>query len=377
MVVMFRLIIIIFYLFLFALTNSQSSVIFQDNFNGWLPENSFNTGGGNYDFPEGSGWEIPNKWNTWHIVGESSLTVTVEISGDNVTFTRSSGDWTTNFGVGANITLAGFSNNENNTSFNVTNLTSTVLTASKGGAVAEGPTSSISYQVKSGTFDGVTHYSGEVSSPGRGLTGQSLKIWRHSTFTTGYNGALYYLFPDSPTYREIYMRFYSKIPIEMDKTDFTTYLKGWRYNLRGGSGTEIYFGYTPDGSGSFRNTARLVAYSSLMGNVVIATNEQLPWDGQWHCYEVHIIFGAGANGTLELWLDGNKLYSSNVFDYGTNSDDNFHFMQHFGIGNADATSTPWQNSWSAFEFDDLIISTTYNGPDASHTGISLTGASFQ
>ena len=48
--------------------------------------------------------QTTGNWNdgaTWLKATASSLTVTVTVAGGNVTFTRSSGDWTTNVSVNA------------------------------------------------------------------------------------------------------------------------------------------------------------------------------------------------------------------------------------------------------------------------------------
>ena len=81
---------------------------------------------------------------SWLKATETSVTVTVLVVGGTVTFTRSAGNWTTNCGIGTNVTFSGFANaGNNNVAFVATNVTTLVLTAATGTAVSEGPTGSI------------------------------------------------------------------------------------------------------------------------------------------------------------------------------------------------------------------------------------------
>ena len=83
----------------------------------------------------------------WTKTTEASLTVTVAVSGGNVTFTRSTGDWTTNLATGNSVVFSGFSNDGNNdVAYRATGVTALVVTALQGTAVAEGPTSNITVQ---------------------------------------------------------------------------------------------------------------------------------------------------------------------------------------------------------------------------------------
>jgi hypothetical protein len=82
----------------------------------------------------------PGYWYVMRGVGWKGLSVTVAIDGSNATFTQSTIDWTDKFTVGDHIQFTHFANSENNNvAFIITNITSTVITALKGTAIAEGP----------------------------------------------------------------------------------------------------------------------------------------------------------------------------------------------------------------------------------------------
>ncbi|HPV29902.1 MAG TPA: hypothetical protein PLT30_10550 [Deltaproteobacteria bacterium] len=241
--------------------------------------------------------------------------------------------------------------------------------ARAGGVV---PTGWDSWYVQGGavsaTFDSVTHYAGEISSPGRGGTGKSLKIWRHSTWPTynSYHGALAYVFPTSSSYREIYLRYYMKLPSGMNINRFDNYVKLWRLNLSGGG--ELYLNIGTDtGTGTLQNSGflHLLNASTFVQKLLTAGN--VPWDSAYHCYEFHIKLNSTGNsdGVLEFWLDGVRKYSNTSFNFNASTSDRFVYLQHFSVGNRDDQSTSWQNSWQAFEFDDFVLSTTYVGPDGA------------
>ncbi len=249
------------------------------------------------------------------------------------------------------------------------NFDSAPSNARVGGSV---PTGWDSWYVQGGavsaTFDSVTHYAGEISSPGRGGTGKSLKIWRHSTWPTynSYHGPLAYTFPTSSSYREIYLRYYMKLPAGMNINRFDNYVKLWRLNLSGGG--ELYLNIGTDtGTGTLQNSGfiHLLNASTFAQKLLTAGN--VPWDSAFHCYEFRIKLNSTGNsdGALEFWLDGVRKYSNTSFNFNASTSDRFTYLQHFSVGNRDDQSTSWQNSWQAFEFDDFVLSTTYVGPDGA------------
>ena len=211
------------------------------------------------------------------------------------------------------------------------------------------------------TVGGVTHYSGEISSPGRGGGGKSLKTWRAGQYWENYTGSLIYYPPSS--LNEFYMRYYVKLPTEFDlsRCSGSNYLKLWRLNLTG-SINEMYLNLNQEG-GSLRNTGSLQIATSISGWTTVLSHSELLaiWDGNWHSWEWH--FNPSA-GLLELWIDGVRKYSGSSFNFGGGS---VSMMQHFSMGNH-ATGCSWQSSWQAMDIDDFVLSPTDVGADGNGGG---------
>lgn len=208
----------------------------------------------------------------------------------------------------------------------------------------------------SAIHDGITHYSGEITSPGMGGLGKSLKTWRHSVDWEGYAGSLVYYFPNE--YNEIYMRYYMKLPTSLDLSHCldSNYLKMWRLNTTTASPNhEIYLNINQNG-GSTRETGELNMYTYNTGWRELLSNAELReiWDGNWHSLEFHINM---STGLAELWVDGVRRYTENDWIFGSGS---FQMMQHFTLGNH-ASGCAWQDSWQALEVDNFALSTSYIG----------------
>src|SRR3990170_5586161 len=77
---------------------------------------------------------------------------------------------------------------------------------------------SCSYGGASDTYDGVTHYGGEISTPGRnGVSDRSFKVWRHGIFHYNYISEFdYYEDAIFNAGKEIYTRWYMKIPSDFE-----------------------------------------------------------------------------------------------------------------------------------------------------------------
>ena len=208
------------------------------------------------------------------------------------------------------------------------------------------------------TRDGISHYAGEVSFPGRGGLGKSLKLWRHSDAWETYTGALHYYFPNTTRYNDIYIRWYMKLPKEMDLTGNSYYLKLFRLNMSGGRG-EIYLNINnPSGTGAMRANGKVQVLSAVWQTVLDNAELRRVWDGNWHCWELR--FGINLS-RLTLWIDGIQKYDSKSFSYGAPDAGWFTMLQHFPLGNHSAGSK-WQSSWQALEVDDFVLADTYIGP---------------
>jgi hypothetical protein len=202
----------------------------------------------------------------------------------------------------------------------------------------------------SATHDSVTHYSGEIASPGRGGTGKALKLWRHSNSWVGsasYAGSL--VDNASPgSYSDFYMRFYAKIPVAFDMTGGIG-LKLWRFNTTGG---EIYLDLIPTTSGWYRSGNAQLQMLAGSGWTTLLNNAQLQalWDGQWHAWQFRFNL---STQTTTFWMDGTQIASVSIpgMDGAWDS-----YLQHFPLGNQQASA--WQSSWQAFEVDDFVVATT-------------------
>ena len=213
----------------------------------------------------------------------------------------------------------------------------------------------------SASISGITHYAGEITVPGRGNTGKSLKLWRNSSAWEGYSGSLVYIFPSAPSYSDIYIRWYMKLPTSLDLSGNADYLKLFRLNISGGTG-EIYVNINNlSGVGAMRANGVVRVLGSSWQTVLNNADLQNVWDGNWHCWEMR--FGINAS-RLTLWIDGVQKYNSTSFNYGASSAGQFTMLQHFPVGNH-SSGSQWQSSWQALEIDDLVIADTYTGPDGS------------
>jgi len=143
----------------------------------------------------------------------------------------------------------------------------------------------------SATYGGVTHYGGEITSGGR--TGNSLKAWKQGQFPgdASYYGLLNYDF-GADRYRDVYMRWYMKIPPGFNMTGFD-YLKLWRWNFGSGGSysKEIYIDFRdPNGTEkNFTNTATIAVWNANGPGggtwTTVLSHTDLPLDGEWHSYD--------------------------------------------------------------------------------------------
>jgi len=249
------------------------------------------------------------------------------------------------------------------------------------------------------TYNGKTHYAGEVSFPGRGGSGRSLKQWRHTgSDFLGYDGYLNSTVA-SNAYRDLYQRYYMKWPNGFTVptgvgTKFNRMYIGTDENPHVGQISVIaegplndnghFYIYMPGMSTNY-TWFKTQTFSELGVN-----------DGNWHCIEYHyrINTSGKADGEFEMWIDGymiplkydsypdkwtpsgestpgEKVYGEDaglgVYDIsGAPSD--FYYTKPIdpGIGNTGGGSSPYvctPDEWLAIEFDDYVVSTAYIGPD--------------
>jgi len=234
------------------------------------------------------------------------------------------------------------------------------------------------------TVGGITHHASEISSGGR--TGNSFKCWRNGTSwvadeaeRNAYWSVLSYALPFS-TYRELYIRFYMKVPTDMDANAEYYYVKfSWPPQVdAGGPGIDFYSG------------AHVFDALWFLVSSIVPGDQGGGWtklfdvqrDGQWHCYEYRLKLNSNTgvrDGIVQSWLDGVATgYTRTDLDYNASSSTYFvggeNNRMDVGFGNCAATLTTWQTGWRALEIDDYVVSTDYIGPIGSKTLTLGTGS---
>ena len=207
--------------------------------------------------------------------------------------------------------------------------------------------------VLSVTISDVTHSPTEITAPGYGGSGKSMKTWRNGMTWVGnnYYGSLG-LRPivGHFNHNALYFRWYLKAP-----TSFVFQNGGqkmFRYNISDGG--EIYFNFYDQNIKMCPNSGGADCWADELPGP--ASN----WhDGDWHAHQLYVNL---ANSTVTYWLDGVQTYHKVGVDnmpstsavFGTGLDGNF--IQHFPFGNS--FDQPYPNSWQSFEMDNLVIATT-------------------
>lgn len=229
------------------------------------------------------------------------------------------------------------------------------------------------------TANSVTHSTGEISSPGNGGSGMSLKIWRQGTYhidNSSYTGSLDFQLPNTSTaYTNFYFRYYIKLPINFNPID-TYYLKMFRFNGSAGEfgNTNIndLFDYAGVGARG-RSALQMYAFSESAWHDLLSIEDttNLLWDGEWHCLQFHFDL---VNHTMRFWFDGgvdgqpNKTVISNDFrgTWGSGED----MIQHLPLGNTQVVT--WGSQWVSMEMDDVVIATTKAETDPIESGPDTT-----
>lgn len=250
------------------------------------------------------------------------------------------------------------------------------------------------------TYDGETHPTGEIAGPGRGGAGQCLRIWKRNGIWTDYHGYMNYELSEEEFnnhYKELFIRWYVKIPRE------------WDANL-GGSSTHklnrLYIGTSAgskarewymDVKGSTFKKGRFSFYNTAEGNVHYTEKtitELGVNDGQWHSLEWHVKLNSQtgvADGGFTFYIDGEEVkirdyriggypgtpvYGIWNMDMGAATNEYFTSALPPAIGNLSGGSWNFPtNGWYVFEFDDYVVSTSYIGPDDPPSGTATIRAS--
>ena len=225
----------------------------------------------------------------------------------------------------------------------------------------------------SSTIGGITHYAGEVSTPGRlGASDRSFKIWRNNSFVKNYSSELYYHESSLVSNKTIYVRWYMKIPTNFEVTNMN-YLKMWRWRINskaGINGNAIYIDFTGN---LFSGSSMAITKFYPTGGWSTLTSTSSIRDGQWHCHEVMIKLNTNgkSDGEIKYWLDGVQKKNITGCNWEATSGDGI-ASTSLGVGN---TAGTFQNFWQAIEFDDYVVSTSYIGPSGSSSSSSSASSS--
>lgn len=197
------------------------------------------------------------------------------------------------------------------------------------------------------TRDSITHYAGEITAPGRGGTGKSLKIWRYNQIYGNYTGPLVKYMPG--TYNHIFFRYYQKIPSSFLVGGDMGY-KFWRWNTSGGGG-EIYLNYACNLD--CNSDSVLTLHDNTSRSDVLNHSDLVSlFDNNWHCFQWDLDLSAR---TAVLYIDGVQKWSGAKSGFGGN----FQFIQHFPLGNSNQGHV-WQgpSTWHYIDSDDVVVATT-------------------
>ena len=204
------------------------------------------------------------------------------------------------------------------------------------------------------TVGGVTHYSGEITSPGYGGVGKSLKMWRADGVFGDYTGTLRWEGYTGQTH--FFMSYHIKIPTAFKYTGNPggTGFKSWRLmtNSEVSGKHEIYLNFN-----TYGDTWSIHDGGSGWTTMLSGSQKSVIWDGNWHFIEWE--FGFDTN-VLRLWVDSVLKYEDTKRAW--NVTGGLRGIQHFNIGNTFDHNGTWQTGWQAMEVDNFVLSTTYVAP---------------
>ena len=199
---------------------------------------------------------------------------------------------------------------------------------------------------------------------GRGGAGNAMYCWKNNLTALG--GYRCYLGNANigGSKRNIYTRWYMKIPTAANYDKTIEAWKWWRFFTSGSS--EYYFNSAP-GTGGKLSTGNFVSVTNSLLDMGVAMSEVQ--DDAWHCYEVRTQLNTtgASNGIIQFWLDGVLKYTNNAVSFGGGTSDVVTTVL-FGIGNTSEGVGMDQTSWQGVGFDDIVIADAYVGPiDSSPT----------
>lgn len=210
---------------------------------------------------------------------------------------------------------------------------------------------------------------GDEFKMGPGHNGNNaVYAWKSSSIPNGYRTESERWFSGAELSKEIYHRWYMKMPNNFDK-QIAEGFKFWRYLTRENGYSnppELYL----NARGGTLGTGNLTIY-----NVATGYKDLMPIssfnDGAWHSHELRIKLNSDgqSDGILQYWLDGVLKTSYTNLSFGSATNMKIHRL---GVGIGNVSDSPWfMSNWTAVAYDDVVVSTAYVGPTAGTAPATL------
>ena len=181
--------------------------------------------------------------------------------------------------------------------------------------------------------------------------------WKKRTVLNGYRSESMKWLTGGQAKREIYHRWYMKMPSSFNKPG--PGIKFWRYLTR------------PNGQTSHVTYLNICTDTTLQKGVLCVLPDAMARfdlvnvssfsDGNWHSHELRLKMNnpGQSDGVIEYWLDGVRKYRNIRVAFGYASDEAW---TRFGVGIGNVGDEPWNMiDWTAVGFDDVVVSTSYVG----------------
>ena len=213
---------------------------------------------------------------------------------------------------------------------------------------------------------GYTAGFGDEWKMGQGYnSNNAVYAWKSYLIPNGYRSeSRKWLSGSAAMHREIYHRWYMRIPPNLDK-DIPQSCKLWRYIMRPNGYSnprEIYLNFY---GGAKISSSKISIYAGIPWIQMVPVSYFN--DGQWHSHELHIKLNTPgqSDGIIEYWLNGVKMFSDTNVDFQLTIDDTFN---NIDVGMGNCSDPPWDmTEWTAIAFDSVVVSTEYIGPEDGPT----------
>lgn len=213
-------------------------------------------------------------------------------------------------------------------------------------------------------------YCGQHYNPGDGAadwrmgpghnSNNAVYAWKHVSVPNDYyTESEKRLDPEGYTRKDIYHRWYMRIPTTFDKATGEGF-KYWRY-VNAPTGINVAAIYLNNCGDTFRTGSMCILETGQGLRLDLIPTTEIA-DGNWHSHEVRIKYntnGSTSDGILQYWFDGTLRHTTNNIRWDTTNV----ALNWVAVGIGNVSVSPWYMSeWTAAAFDDVIVSDTYNGP---------------